>query len=604
MKKFLSKVSVFFAIVFLLGTVGACAVSKPQTNNLPKLSVPNVTIDDNGVASWEKVGYAIYYAYVIDSGAEKITDECKLQLAENESIKVKAVSGSENYVDSDFSQPKTYAVEHEHADNDGDGTCDVCGVSVKAELSFLAVNDLHGKFMDTANQPGLDEFTTYLKNLYSDTSREEVLLSSGDMWQGTVESSGNKGRLMTEWMNEVGFSSMTLGNHEYDWGAQVLTPNSELAKFPFLAINVTYNGQAVNYCSASTVVEKGGIKIGIIGAIGDCLSSISGDFTEGLQFAAGNALTKLVKNEATRLRNEEDCDFIVYSIHEGYGDSFSPSSVISVSQYDIPYYDVSLSDGYVDLVFEGHTHQHYILKDEYGVYHLQGGGENKYISSADVSFNIKTAEYTVTPRLLKRNVYASSSLEGDTLIEEIFTRYFPDENPYTTILGTNNSRKDGEDICEQVARLYYEAGNSAWGDNYDVVLGGGYLKTRSPYSVAAGNVTYADLFSVLPFDNEIVLGRIKGSDLLSKFLQTSNGNYHVYGRITPYEVSNNDYYYIVVDSYTSTYKPNRITEVARLNNGKYARDLLADFISAGGWGSQRTSPTCSVGYDGLIRCTL
>ncbi|MDE5547979.1 MAG: metallophosphoesterase, partial [Clostridia bacterium] len=250
-----------------------------------------------------------------------------------------------------------------------------------AKLSFYAVNDLHGKFMDTDTQPGMDEFTAYMKALYSDEAREEILLSSGDMWQGTVESSTNKGQLMTEWMNEVGFVSMTLGNHEYDWGAQVLTPNSELAEFPFLAINVTYNGQAVDYCRASTVVEKSGVKIGIIGAIGDCLSSISGDYTDGLAFATGSELTKLVKTESTRLRKEEGCDFIVYSMHSGYGSSFSTNSIQTVTGREISdYYDTALSKGYVDLVFEGHTHQSYILKDEYGVYHLQGGGENRYVS--------------------------------------------------------------------------------------------------------------------------------------------------------------------------------------------------------------------------------
>ncbi len=583
-------------VVFLLGMAFGCSFFETP---LPKLSAPVVTIDGNGVASWKKVDNAIYYKYVINEGEEQLTAEYSVQLAENESIKVKAVSGSEEYADSDFSAAKTYTKlppvvippdDHIHTDANGDEICDECGNSVIAELSFYAVNDLHGKFMDTDNQPGLDEFTTYLKALYQDASREEILLSSGDMWQGTVESSSNKGKLMTEWMNEVGFSSMTLGNHEYDWGAQVLTPNSELAKFPFLAINVTYNGKPVDYCQASTTVEKGGLKIGIIGAIGNCLSSISGDYTSGLSFATGNALTSLVKAESNRLRNKEGCDFIVYSIHDGYESSLSGVTNVTSSDFVVgkgssqyTYYDVSLSDGYVDLVFEGHTHQSYILQDEYGVYHLQGGGENRYVSRADVSYNTVTAEYTVTPGILEQNVYANSSLKDDPAIQQIFNKYFPDSNPYTTVLGRNNSYKNSTAICEQVAKLYYDAGVAEWGSQYNIVLGGGFLKLRTPYSVSAGNVTYANLFSVLPFDNEIVLGKIKGTYLKSRFLETDNSDYHNYTTITSSAISNNTDYYIIVDSYTSTYRYNNITEVARLNNGKYARDLLADFVSAGGW---------------------
>lgn len=453
-----------------------------------------------------------------------------------------------------------------------------------AELSFYAINDLHGRFMDTDSQPGLDEFTTYMKSLYADKEREEILLSTGDMWQGTVESSGSRGQLMTEWMNKVGFSAMTLGNHEYDWGANGLEYNRQLAQFPFLAINVTYNGKPVDYCRASTVVEKGGIKIGIIGAVGDCLSSISGDFTEGLDFATGKELTTLVKNESDRLRSEEDCDFIVYSIHDG-GTGFSPSGINTVTKNDISqYYDTALSDGYVDLVFEGHTHQRYILKDEYGVYHLQGGGENGYISSADVSFDISTSKYTVKPSLIANNVYASSSISGDPVVDEIFEKYFPTENPYTTVLGTNRYKRWSDDICWQVAKLYYEKGTEEWGNQYNIVLGGGYLKTRKPYNLEAGNITYAHLFSLLPFDNELVLGKIKGSDLKTRFLNSDNSNYHKYATISAAEVSDNEYYYIIVDSYSSTYKYNRIIEVARSERGKYARDLLAEFVSEGGWG--------------------
>ena len=453
----------------------------------------------------------------------------------------------------------------------------------KVQLSFYAVNDLHGKFMDTDDQPGLDEFTTYLKKLYKDPSREEILLSSGDMWQGTVESSTNRGQLMTEWMNEAGFVSMTLGNHEFDWGADVLTPNSEAAGFPFLAINVTQDGAPAGYCQASTIVEKSGVKIGIIGAIGDCLGSISGEFQTGLHFATGNELTALVKNEATRLRTEEGCDFIVYSLHDG-GDSFSASGVNNVKNSDMGYYDTALSDGYVDLVFEAHTHKQYILKDEYGVYHLQGGGENRALSCADVSFDADTKEYTVTPKILPSGEYASDRLYDDPCIGQLYGKYFPDEDPYTAVLGENARQRESSGIAETVAELYYKKGVEVWGDAYEIALGGGYPKTRSPYDLAKGNVTYADVFSLLPFDNALVLGSIKGSDLKSNFLGTKR-NYYSYlgGNFDAGNVEANKTYYIIIDSYTSTYRWNNITEVARLEGNIYARDLLAEYIRSGAW---------------------
>ena len=579
MKKFLRTISLLIAIITVISFAGC----SPSVSKKLKLATPQVVISYDGKAVWGADDYALYYVYVIDDGAEKVTDECSVQLEENQTIKVKVVSVSDEYADSDFSAPQKYVkqqtTEHEHIDVNSDGLCDKCGERLTVELSFYAVNDLHGKFMDTSSQPGVDELTTYMKELYEDTAREEILLSSGDMWQGTVESSSNKGRLMTEWMNDVGFVSMTLGNHEYDWGSAVLQPNSELANFPFLAINVTYNGNAVSYCQASTVVERGGLKIGIIGAIGDCLNSISNDFSAGLKFATGGTLTALVKAESIRLRNEEDCDFIVYSIHDG-GDGFSSYGVNNVTNSDMVYYDTALSDGYIDLVFEGHSHQSYILKDEYGIYHLQGGGENRSISCAEVSFNIINNSYSVSPRIVSSSIYGSSSIADDPVVERLFGKYFPDNNPYTTVLGTNRSTRQSNEIKNQIAKLYYEKGVEVWGSEFEIVLGGGYLNTRSPYKVDYGNVTYADLFSILPFDNDIVLGKVNGYNL-KRIIERDN--YTNYYTINKNDISDSRDYYIIVDSYSSTYRSNNITEIERLKGEIYARDLLAEFVSSGGW---------------------
>ena len=113
------------------------------------------------------------------------------------------------------------------------------------------------------------------------------------------------------------------------------------------------------------------------------------------------------------------------------------------------------------------------------------------------------------------------------------------------------------------------------------MLAGGYLNTRNPYSLGAGEVTYADLYSLLPFDNDIILGRISGRDLKSRFFE---GRSYVYtATVSASSISNNALYYIVIDSYTAFYRRNNITIVERYDSGVYARDLLADFIQKGGW---------------------
>ena len=186
-------------------------------------------------------------------------------------------------------------------------------------LDIFAFNDTHGNVVDTQGKGiSLAKASTALKELSK--NKNSIFISQGDMWQGSVESNYTRGNLVTEWMNSLDFVSMTVGNHEFDWGQQYIVNNAELAEFPILGINVLYRdtNTRVNYLRPSTVVERDGAKIGIIGAISDCYTSISSSFVEDIYFASGDTLTNMVKAESARLRSEENCDFIIYSIH---GDS-------------------------------------------------------------------------------------------------------------------------------------------------------------------------------------------------------------------------------------------------------------------------------------------
>lgn len=474
-----------------------------------------------------------------------------------------------------------------HTDAGDDGKCDNCGISTLVIVDFYTINDLHGKIADADTHPGVDELTTYLKKAKK-TDDHVVLLSTGDMWQGSSESNLTQGLLTTDWMNHLKFSAMALGNHEFDWGVNPVKENNKLANFPLLAINVydrSTNKQA-SFCKSSVMVDKGGIQIGIIGAIGDCYSSISKDKVSDIYFKVDNELTQLVKNESAKLRSK-GADYIVYLLHDGYDQSKSATAT-SIRSSDIDhYYDTSLSNGYVDLVFEGHTHQRYILKDEYGVYHLQNKGDNKGISHVEISVN--TANGNTKTRyadLVTTGTYAN--MADDSIVEELLNKYSEDVSVGTSNLGYNIRTRSSYELCQLAADLYYKKGLELWGDEYDIVLGGGFFQARSPYELAAGDVTYGMLYSLFPFDNDLVLCSIKGSDLRNRFFETDDNRYYIsygaYGKQVKNNIDPNATYYIVVDSYTSPYARNKLTEIVRFDETPYyARDMLAEYAKAGGF---------------------
>ena len=473
-----------------------------------------------------------------------------------------------------------------HKDSNKDEICDVCKKSVIVYVDFYNINDLHGKLDDGEGHIGVDELTTYLKNVRK-TDDHSFFISSGDMWQGQAESNMTKGIIMTDWMNELDFTAMAIGNHEYDWGGEYIKQNADFAEFPFLAINIydRATNKLVDYCKPSVMVDTGTVQIGFIGAIGDCYSSIAVDKCDDVYFKVGSQLTSLVKAEADELRHN-GADYIVYILHDGYGSSnYGSTTQISSSQIR-SYYDVALSDGYVDLVFEGHTHQGYRLIDEHGVYHIQNRGDNKGgISHAEVAINSVTNESEITAAELVAT-YQYQNLNDDPIVDKLLEKYKDQISPANEVLGYNRAYRDDEELEQLVAKLYYEVGVKEWGNKYKIVLGGGFLRTRSPYNLYAGDVTYGQLSSLFTFDNQITLCAVKGRDLKRKFFETNHSDYFIsygdYGNSVRNNIDLNATYYIVVDNYTADYSYNNLTIVERYDPNVFARDLLADYVRNGG----------------------
>ncbi len=455
----------------------------------------------------------------------------------------------------------------DHIDLNDNGLCDKCNFDVVEIIDFYNFNDLHGKLEDGDSHPGVDEITAYLEDRMN-IDEHTVFLSSGDMWQGGSSSNSTKGKIVTDWMNYLGFEAMALGNHEFDWGTDAIRENVDIADFSILAINIYDNatGERADYCEPSVMIERGGVKIGIIGAIGNCHSSIAKDKNKDFNFKTGSALTNLVKAESEKLR-DEGADVIVYLLHSDGDD-----------------YDLLLSSGdYVDVVFEGHTHQAYATTDAYGVPHVQDGGDNENaMSHVELEVNFANGNIKVnTKRYIPHT--ECSNYKGSSVISDLLEKYWDDISWIYDTLGYNASDRSSKTIGNTVAKLYYEAAVELWGSEYDIVLAGGQINTRYPYTLSKGDVSYSDLQTILPFDNALYLCSIKGSDLKSKFINNSDYCKYINPNFNTSSIVNTKTYYIVADSWTALYDWAKCTTVELYDGNTFARDFLADFIAEGGW---------------------
>ncbi|HEV2501996.1 MAG TPA: 5'-nucleotidase C-terminal domain-containing protein [Mesorhizobium sp.] len=96
-----------------------------------------------------------------------------------------------------------------------------------------------------------------------------LLLNGGDNFQGSLFYTTYKGKTEAEFLNQMKFDAMTVGNHEFDDGEDALAPFLDVIKFPVLSANVKASAAAKvgDRIKPSVVIELGGQKIGIIGAV-------------------------------------------------------------------------------------------------------------------------------------------------------------------------------------------------------------------------------------------------------------------------------------------------------------------------------------------------
>lgn len=147
-------------------------------------------------------------------------------------------------------------------------------------------------------------------------SNNSILVDGGDQFQGTLFYTYYKGKAAAEMMNKLGYDGMTVGNHEFDDGPEVLRGFMDAVTFPILMSNADVSKEELlaDTLMKSTVIERGGEKIGLIGLTPedtDELASPGPNVTFSDPVAA-------VQGEVDKLTGMGVNKIIVLS-HSGYG---------------------------------------------------------------------------------------------------------------------------------------------------------------------------------------------------------------------------------------------------------------------------------------------
>src|SRR5690554_1888181 len=144
------------------------------------------------------------------------------------------------------------------------------------QLTILGTTDIHANIYNWSYEDGKEVEDLGLAKVFSviKAVREEnpntLLLDNGDTIQGTILSDDlyntklDLPHPVIDVMNFMGYDAMTLGNHEFNFGLELIDKIVEEAKFPILGANI-YWKDGRNFAEPYIIKEVAGIKIGILG---------------------------------------------------------------------------------------------------------------------------------------------------------------------------------------------------------------------------------------------------------------------------------------------------------------------------------------------------
>ncbi len=363
-------------------------------------------------------------------------------------------------------------------------------------LDFYYVNDLHGALLPDGNQMGMAAIGNLLNDARSKRPDSTVILAGGDMLQGGFISNASYGEIAVELMDMVGFDAAAVGNHEFDWGLETVTRyyldgNEDVyrAQHPFLGANVVYKGtqNLPDGIDPYTILEKGDLRIGVIGIMGYGLeSSIARLMVQGYEFLDP---VPIIGDYAEYLRQEEAVDLVVVAAHAGTQGLNSRVANLT-------------GDARVDIVFNGHTHR--AETATFGnMLSMQSGGYGSHVGHIRL---VVTDGNIVDYEMINLTASDDARLRrADSDIELFLDQALEDLSHYFETLFLAERYLSRDELAEWMARLMLEVA----GAEFSFQNTGG---TR--HSIDSNEaISLSTLLNVFPFDNQVVSAYVSGYEL-------------------------------------------------------------------------------------------
>lgn len=383
----------------------------------------------------------------------------------------------------------------------------IAAADAQTTLTVLHVNDLHARmepFAPATDAPvvgGMARIAAKAFAIRADQPGKVLFLSAGDMIHGTNIANLFGGRSVIETMNLAGFDAMTLGNHEFNYGQEALLALGEKALFPFLGANII-NAEGQRYVKPYIIKEVGNLKVAIIGLSAEETPIVTHPKNvAGMTFANPIVTAK----ELVKVQEIQEADLILALTHIG-------AELDRQLAAEVPE---------IDVIVGGHSHTQIDKAEKIGeTVYVQAGEHGKYLGRLDLTVadgKVVSSNYLLLP--------VDDSVTPVAGIQAVIDTYNASlKDMMNVVVGETQTALDG--ARENVRTRETNLGNLVadimrHGVGADIAFGnGGGIRA----SIAQGKVTVGDVFTVLPFDNTLVLIEVTGEQILQA-LEVGVGKY-------------------------------------------------------------------------------
>ena len=373
----------------------------------------------------------------------------------------------------------------------------------ETEIAILSVNDMHASIDQF---PRFASMVDSLKAIYPDL----LLFSAGDNRTGNPVNDQYEpvNYPMIELMNRTGFDLCTVGNHEWDGDIINFQNDIERANFPFLCANVFIPNTINLDIKPFVTMEHQGVKMAVVGMIEIRHDGIPGshpDKLKGLSFKR----PEVVLPDYKYLRNETDV--VILLSHCGYEDDM----------------ELAQANPWLDAIIGGHTHTLIENPSETnGVLITQSGSHLKYATLV----KLRVKDHKVIGKeaiVLDVNKVRKEKPEIKQLVNE-----FNDAPALNEPIAVAKSKFE---TPEELGCLLTDALREVSGADFAFQNTGGVRITH----LKKGPITVKDVYSIDPFNNEVVVYKMTGAQVKKFILNTyrKNGGYPSYVSGMSYSVS-------------------------------------------------------------------